>query len=145
MISVDVDLDDVDAFLREAVDLPTPALLDLIGGEMVDEVRDSIYLDRGDQYRGERHAPWSESYRRSGAPFSGSHTMLYRSGDMHDSVRHEVDGNAVRIGPDTDRGYGRFHVEGTQSMPRRDFLSAGPRHLERIADTVLSFVAMGLR
>lgn len=92
-----------------------------IGQEM--EARVSARFETESDPSGIPWAPWAPATVASYPP-SGNRRILDRYGDMLNSLNHQVDGNAVRIGFGTQ--YAAYHEWGTETMPRRGLLMEDP-------------------
>lgn len=141
-LEITIDARRAERVLADLGRFPTRSLMDAIGTDIADEVKTTLARRKKDQSTGDRWAPWSESYKRRGAPFHGSHTLLVRDGDMMRSVTHNVVGDdVVQIGPSTGKVYPRAHVEGVAGkLPKRDFLSFGPNQEKRVFRRVSQWI-----
>ena len=128
-ITVTVDDRQIVAWLREFAargsDAGLVRPLGAIGAEM--ESRIEQRFDSKTDPRGNPWKPHAQSTRdRYAAQDKGraQGTLLQRTGQMRDSLSHQVQSTAVSIGFGVERA--AYHEFGTDRMPRRGMLTADP-------------------
>lgn len=125
-MEIELTLDDarMDAALRRLEALPSSGMMRALAETLAEESRENIDSRKANQDTGSAWAPWSPSYRASGAPFHGQHTLLHLTGQMYRSIRvGNVTDDSAQVGAANPAPY---HVHGEGRM-HRDFLSVGRR------------------
>jgi HK97 gp10 family phage protein len=104
-----------------------------LGPLLVNEVWYRIETKKTDP-EGRKWKPWATSTaqarRREGSAGSG---LLFRTGELRDSIDYKVQGQKVVV--QSDSPYGRYLQEGTSKMPARPFLGMGKSERKIIQDT----------
>lgn len=101
-------------------------LADAVGDQQANSARRRISETKRSP-AGKRWAPWSKSYAKTR---TGKHSLLVSSGDLRDSITHEIQSNTeVAVG--SNLVYARVHLRGSAPgakprIPARPYLDTEP-------------------
>lgn len=82
-------------------------------------------------------APWASGTAKARARTGNSgNGLLYNSGRLIKSIKHEVRGNTVTVGSDPSAPYASFLQNGTKNMPARPFVGISRGDQDNIFEIV---------
>lgn len=88
-----------------------------------------VYTSRASfmEQRSPEGAPWKPLKKGRGKGRNPGSKALFDSGSLYESISYELEGDdAVAIGFPKATYYGRFHQDGTKTIPARPFLGVRP-------------------
>ena len=100
-------------------------LLRMMGSIVEDQTINHFQTRRGP------NGPWPPLKSRSGQP-------LVKTGHLRGSIFHAIGGDYVRIG--TNVKYGRYHQEGTRTIPERAFLGVTEADKGELKHAIESYI-----